>query len=104
MKDPAHLKFMNTLRCIVCGKEYPDAAHCREGLFAMGMKPSDRLVLPLCRTCHTEQHSMNEGEYWDPILKPKQIIAATGVWSISHVRFGASPAEAVEMFIERIRA
>ena len=74
--DDAHLKFIRTLPCIVCGDDSAtvdrDAAHIRmpdmtvgKNNPGIGQKPHDFFTLPLCRECHTLQHGMNEGSFWD---------------------------------------
>lgn len=55
-----HLQWLRTLMCCVrgCLASTPsEAAHCRRGTDGgMGMKPSDRWAVPLCKTHHREQH------------------------------------------------
>ena len=31
----------------------------------IGLKPHDRWSVPLCHTCHGEQHALGERAYWD---------------------------------------
>lgn len=70
--DPAYLRWLRKKPCCVCGKPAPsDAAHIRFGSEAYGKrnvgmaeKPDDRWAIPLCRECHTSQHSENEQEWW----------------------------------------
>lgn len=60
----AHLAFIRTLRCCLCGAHGPDPAHIRSaspiyGKRETGMqeKPSDKWTVPLCRVHHDEQHN-----------------------------------------------
>jgi hypothetical protein len=71
-KDKAHLIWLATLPCAVCGS-YKDveAAHYRSAdrrwgkpSTGMGEKPHDRWALPLCAEHHRLQHSTNEEEFW----------------------------------------
>lgn len=71
-RDNGFLAFLRRQPCVTCGAAAPnDAAHlrmaCREiGKPSTGMqvKPSDRFAVPLCRTCHTTQHSGSEARFW----------------------------------------
>lgn len=53
--------------CAGCGAVDVEAAHLRIGTSGgMGLKPSDRWVLPLCHACHHgEQHQKGERSFWD---------------------------------------
>jgi hypothetical protein len=57
IRDRAHLNFIKTLPCCMCGAPQSDPAHIRLGTDGgTGLKPSDNYVLPLCRPCHQEEH------------------------------------------------
>jgi len=63
----AHLAFIKTLRCCICGKPGPDPAHIRSASALHGKretggqeKASDKWVTPLCREHHDEQHNYCE--------------------------------------------
>lgn len=72
VEDAAHLKWIRTLRCCLCGAPGPDAAHIRSASALYGKretggseKPSDKWTVPLCRTHHDEQHAAgNELVWW----------------------------------------
>jgi hypothetical protein len=71
VEDPAHLAYVRTLPCTICGRGPSDPAHIRTGSreygkrqCGMGEKPDDCWVLPLCRHHHDEQHAANEIEWW----------------------------------------
>lgn len=91
VKLAAHLDFIRSLPCIVCGDNTStEAAHIRMGdpsvgkrSTGMGEKPSDIWVLPLCGKCHREQHNVVEWAFWkhrniDPHKKALALWAATG--------------------------
>ena len=66
-----YLDWIRSLPCCICGGIDTEAAHLRAGSLehgktygAMGKKPSDQWVLPLCGKHHREQHRMNEREFW----------------------------------------
>jgi hypothetical protein len=68
---PKHLKWVTTLPSLVRGTGRVDPAHIRypEPLFAKpgvgkAEKPDDMWVVPLHRSEHDVQHSMNERQYW----------------------------------------
>lgn len=73
--DAAHLGFIRRLPCAACQAPEPsDAAHLRmadhhRGKPATGMavKPSDQWTTPLCRSCHTVQHSGSEARFWSEL-------------------------------------
>lgn len=71
MVDVGYLKWLRLLPCCVCGGTPSDAAHIRFAAKAFGKrytgmaeKPDDKWAVPLCRKCHTEQHSLNEEVFW----------------------------------------
>lgn len=72
LHDPGYLAWLRGRPCCVCGRAAPsDACHIRFGSEAygkrnvgLGEKPDDRWAIPMCRECHTKQHSMNEQEFY----------------------------------------
>ena len=87
----AHLKFIRSLPCIVCGDNTStEAAHVRmsdprigKDITGIGIKPHDYFVVPLCGECHRRQHQMSERLFWrhagiDPVLKALALYAASG--------------------------
>ena len=90
-KDRPHLDWLKTLPCCVTGQEQAiDPAHVRYADPDYGKrqtggaeKSDDCYAVPLCRTEHDRQHSMNEQEYWrqvgiDPLLLAVKLFAASG--------------------------
>lgn len=77
VKQEAHLAFIRSLPCCVCGKHGPsEAAHIRmsDARYAKrgtggAERPSDRWAVPMCphhhRTGPDAQHSMNERVFWE---------------------------------------
>ncbi len=59
-RDPAYLEFVRTQPCIVSGETVDiDAHHVPEpGHGAIGLKPDDRLAVPLRRVYHMEYHNI----------------------------------------------
>jgi Rad52/22 family double-strand break repair protein len=53
LRDKAHLKFVASQPCLVCGRQPSDPHHLRFAQpRAMGLKVSDEFTVPLCRTHH----------------------------------------------------
>ena len=70
--DEKHLDFIRSLPCVSCGNDTAtEAAHLRAGNLkygkretGMGEKPSDKWTLPVCSSCHREQHEGDESLFW----------------------------------------
>lgn len=62
-RSPAHRAFVRGHACSACGSTTAiECAHVRNGTGGgMGVKPSDRWCVSLCRDCHALQHRMGEG-------------------------------------------
>ena len=65
IRDPEHLKFINSQPCLICGRAPVHAHHLR---FAqprsMGNKVSDEWSVPLCFTHHRALHTVGNEEAW----------------------------------------
>jgi hypothetical protein len=61
-RSPAHRAWVRGHACCACGSQTAiEAAHVRVGTDGgIGMKPSDRWVISLCKEHHTEQHQIGE--------------------------------------------
>jgi Protein of unknown function (DUF968) len=66
LRDKAHLKFVASQPCLICGRRSPvDAHHLRFAQpRAMGLKASDEFTVPLCRTHHRDNHSFGDEVAW----------------------------------------
>jgi ERF superfamily len=61
LRDKAHLKFVASQPCLVCGRNPADAHHLRfTQPRAMGRKVSDEFTVPLCRTHHRDNHRFGD--------------------------------------------
>jgi hypothetical protein len=91
VEDKAHLAFIRSLTCCICGKPGPDPAHIRSASAIYGKretgkaeKASDRWTVPLCREHHEHQHNAgNELLWWasmymDPFGLALALHAASG--------------------------
>jgi hypothetical protein len=65
-RDKAHLKFVASQSCLICGRRPCDPHHLRFAqVRALGRKVSDEFTVPLCRTHHRELHRTgNEAGWW----------------------------------------
>ena len=83
-RDKAHLKFVASQPCLVCGRSPADAHHLRfTQLSAMGRKVSDEFTVPLCRTHHRDNHSSGDEVAWwerraiDPVATSRMLWVST---------------------------
>jgi hypothetical protein len=62
LRDKAHLKYVASQPCLICGKQPSDPHHLRFAQpRAIGLKVSDEFTVPLCRSHHRNLHqSSNE--------------------------------------------
>jgi DNA recombination protein Rad52 len=65
IRAPEHLKWVATLPCLVCQRQPSDAHHLkRVQPNAMGRKPGDQWVVPLCRIHHRALHDAGDETRW----------------------------------------
>ena len=72
VRNEAHLRFIRSLPCCICGGIDTEAAHLRVGSINHGKRetgggerPSDIWCLPLCNRHHREQHDTgSELKFW----------------------------------------
>lgn len=64
-RSPAHRSWVRGFACCTCGSQVAiECAHVRTGTGGgMGVKPSDRWCISLCKDCHTEQHHIGETSF-----------------------------------------
>ena len=69
LRDKAHLKFVASQPCLVCGRQPSDPHHLRFAQpRAIGMKVSDEFTVPLCRGHHRQLHQAgNEVAWWEDL-------------------------------------
>ncbi len=84
LRDKAHLKFVASQPCLVCGRSPADAHHLRfTQRRGMGLKVSDEFTVPLCRVHHRDLHSCgNEIAWWkkrsiDPVAMSQALWDST---------------------------
>jgi DNA recombination protein Rad52 len=65
VRNPAHLRFIGSLPCLVCGRTPSQAHHVQfVQLRAMASKVSDEWTIPLCVTHHRALHDVGSEEAW----------------------------------------
>ena len=92
LRDKAHLKFVASQPCLVCGRQPSDPHHLRFAQpRAIGMKVSDEFTVPLCRGHHRQLHQAgNEVAWWDD-LDINALEIARGLWEQTHPNLAPSP-------------
>jgi hypothetical protein len=85
-----HLAYIRTLPCLFCGRLGPsDPAHIRTGTDGgIGLKPSDRFTVPLCRDDHRHQHQVGERTFWHEVgMEIEDVVTlALALWDVSGSR------------------
>ncbi|OIQ76314.1 ERF superfamily protein [mine drainage metagenome] len=84
LRDKAHLKFVASHPCLICGRSPADAHHLRfTQPRAMGLKVSDEFTVPLCRIHHRDVHSFGDEVAWwerraiDPLATSRMLWIST---------------------------
>jgi hypothetical protein len=84
LRDKAHLRFVASQPCLVCGRSPADAHHLRfTQPRAMGLKVSDEFTVPLCRVHHRDNHSFGDEVAWwerraiDPLATSRMLWVST---------------------------
>jgi hypothetical protein len=100
-RDKAHLKFVASQPCLICGRLPCDPHHIRFAQKrALGRKVSDEFSVPLCRLHHRELHrSGNESQWWkgvgvDPLKVARTLWKRTRLPSPSKLAKAAHAADA----------
>jgi hypothetical protein len=93
LRDKAHLRFVASQPCLICGRQPSDPHHLRFAQpRALGLKVSDEFTVPLCRGHHRQLHQAgNEVAWWEG-LKINAIEIAKGLWEQTHPKTAAADA------------
>lgn len=87
LRDKAHLRFVATHACLVCGRQPSDAHHVQFSQpRAMGLKVSDEFTVPLCRTHHRELHQTGNEKNWWQQRNIEPLGVADGLWRESRAK------------------
>ena len=90
LRDKAHLRFVASQPCLVCGRQPCDPHHLRFAQpRAFGLKVSDEFTVPLCRGHHRQLHQAGNEVAWWENLKINALPIAKGLWEQTHPKSAA---------------
>jgi len=85
LRDKAHLRFVASQPCLICGRQPSDPHHLRFAqLRALGLKVSDEFTVPLCRGHHRQLHQAGNEVAWWGNFKIEPLEVAKGLWEQTH--------------------
>jgi hypothetical protein len=94
LRDKAHLKFVASQPCLVCGRQPSDPHHLRFAQpRAIGLKVSDEFTVPLCRGHHRQLHQAGDETAWWETQRVNALEIARGLWERTR---GATDQSALE--------
>ena len=89
LRDKAHLRFVASQPCLVCGHLPSDPHHLRFAQpRALGLKVSDEFTVPLCRDHHQQLHQAGNELAWWHDLSINALEIAKGLWERTQVKDG----------------
>ena len=85
IRDAAHLKYVASLPCLVCGRTPSHAHHLRfTQPRSLGSKPSDEWTVPLCPIHHRALHDAGREEEWWQAKGIDAKVEAERLWRRMH--------------------
>jgi hypothetical protein len=91
LRDKAHLRFVASQPCLVCGRQPSDPHHLRFAQpRALGLKVSDEFTVPLCRGHHRQLHQAGNEVAWWKDLKINALEIAKGLWEKTRPKSAAA--------------
>jgi ERF superfamily len=88
-RDRAHLEFVASQPCLLCGRQPCDAHHLRfMQPRALGRRVSDEFAVPLCRTHHRALHRSGNEEAWWKSTDMDPVMIAQRLWQ--HTRLNGA--------------
>jgi Rad52/22 family double-strand break repair protein len=91
LRDKAHLEFVASQPCVVCGRSPSDPHHLRFAQpRAIGLKVSDEFTVPLCRGHHRQLHQVGNEMMWWENQKIDALQIARALWEKTHILASAS--------------
>ena len=85
LRDKAHLQFVASQPCLVCGRQPCDPHHLRFAQpRAIGLKVSDEFTVPLCRGHHRQLHQAGNELSWWASFKIDPLPIARTLWEQTH--------------------
>jgi DNA recombination protein Rad52 len=95
LRDPAHLRYVASLPCVICARTPTQAHHLR---FAqprsLGSKPSDEWAVPLCFIHHRSLHDAGDEELWWQVHAVDAKGEAERLWRSNHTNQERTPVAA----------
>ena len=92
LRDKAHLKFVASQPCLICGRQPSDPHHLRfTQPRAIGLKVSDEFTVPLCRGHHRQLHQAGNELAWWKSAKVDALEAARALWEETHASTNTLP-------------
>jgi hypothetical protein len=89
-RDRAHLEFVASQPCLLCGRQPCDAHHLRfMQPRALGRRVSDEFAVPLCRTHHRALHRSGDEEAWWKVSGIDAVMIAQRLWQHSRLNGAA---------------
>jgi hypothetical protein len=89
-RDRAHLEFVASQPCLLCGRQPCDAHHLRfMQPRALGRRVSDEFAVPLCRTHHRALHRHGDEAAWWKAANINVVTMAHRLWQ--HTRLDGAP-------------
>ena len=87
LRDKAHLKFVASQPCLVCGRQPSDPHHLRFAQpRAIGLKVSDEFTVPLCRGHHRQLHHAGNELTWWQAFNINALAIAKDLWQQNHTK------------------
>jgi hypothetical protein len=84
-RDKAHLRYVASQPCLVCGRSPADAHHLRfTQPRAMARKVSDEFTVPLCRAHHRDNHSCGDEVAWWERRAIDPVATSRALWLSTH--------------------
>jgi hypothetical protein len=85
-RDRAHLEFVASQPCLLCGRRPTDAHHLRFAQpRALGRRVSDEFAVPLCRIHHRVLHSHGDEAAWWKAVNFDPVIVARRLWEFTRL-------------------
>jgi hypothetical protein len=88
-RNRAHLEFVASQPCLVCGRQTCDAHHLRfMQPRALGRRVSDEFAVPLCRTHHRALHRSGDEAAWWKAVGIDAVTIAHRLWQYTRLDGG----------------
>jgi hypothetical protein len=85
LRDKAHLRFVASQPCLICGRQPSDPHHLRFAHpRAIGLKVSDEFTVPLCRGHHRQLHQAGNEVAWWGNFSINALEVAKRLWDQTH--------------------